>query len=276
MNPPLNGLLLVGGKSRRMGRDKAELTIHGDESLRERGLRLLGEITAQTYLSIAADDTRPYSVPTLRDAIPNQGPLGGIHTALQSAPDHAWLVVACDLSELDPDTLAHLIASRDPSVGATVFLSDIDGIPEPLCTIYEPAAGTILRKAIEAKDLCARRFLRSLQLHAIPLPSAGALHNCNRPEDIAELRAKASTGSIEKSVTLEFFAKLRDEAGCSSKPYTTRAATAAGLWDEISLLHKHSMDLDTVRLAVNDEFADWSHPLADQDRLAFMPPFAGG
>ena len=276
MTPPLHGLLLAGGKSRRMGKDKADLAVHGGESLRDRGLRLLGQVTDRAVLSIAADDPRPYPFPTLADAIPDKGPLGGILTALDSDPAAAWLVVACDLPMLGADTLAQLVASRDPSAQATAFRSDIDGVPEALCTIYEPAAAAHLRQTITDNTLCARHFLASLRHHAVPLHTPGALRNCNRPEDLEELRLQKNDGPVEKTITLEFFAKLRDEAGCSTMPHTTRAATAAGLWDEVRLLHKLSLDLDTVRLAVNDEFTDWSHPLADHDRVAFMPPFAGG
>jgi molybdopterin-guanine dinucleotide biosynthesis protein A len=259
-----------------MGKDKADLAVHGGESLRDRGLRLLGDVTGRVLLSIAADDSRPYPFPTLADAIPDKGPLGGILTALESDPAAAWLVVACDLPMLGAETLAQLVASRDPSAEATAFRSDIDGVPEALCTIYEPGAADTLRETIATDTLCARHFLGSLRHHAIPLAVPGALRNCNRPEDLEELRLQAADGPVEKNLTLEFFAKLRDEAGCSSTLHTTRAATAAGLWDEVRLLHKLSLDLNTVRLAVNDEFTDWSHPLADRDRVAFMPPFAGG
>jgi molybdopterin-guanine dinucleotide biosynthesis protein A len=274
--PPLNGLLLAGGKSRRMGSDKADLAVHGPESLRDRGMRLLKDLTTDCFLSIAADDDRPYSIPTLRDALPDHGPLGGILTALELASDRAWLVLACDLPNLDLETLAQLIASRDPTADATCFRSPVDGVPEALCTIYEPSAVTSLRETVGRQKLCARRFLDSLRLNAIPLDNETALQNCNRPEDLEELRLQLEDGRTEKSVTLEFFAKLRDEAGCSAMAHTTSAATAAGLWDEIRLLHNLSMDLDSVRLAVNDEFAPWTRPLAPDDRIAFMPPFAGG
>ncbi len=276
MNSILHGLLLAGGKSRRMGSDKADLTVRGGESFRDRGMRLLGAVTEKARLSIAADDEREYKIPTLRDVVSGKGPLGGILAALESAPGTAWLVMACDLPNIEAETLAHLVASRDPAAEATCFCSEIDGVPEPLCAIYEPAAVTRLREDVAADKLCARHFLDGLKLHAIPLPSPGALQNCNRPEDLEELRAREAAGGVEKAVMLEFFAKLRDEAGCASEPYKTRAATAAGLWDEVRVRHGFSMDLDVVRLAVNDEFARWEHRLVEGDRLAFMPPFAGG
>jgi len=276
MNPILHGLLLVGGKSRRMGCDKADLAVRGEESFRDRGMRLLGGVTEKASLSIAADDERSYEIATLPDAIFDKGPLGGILTALESEPGTAWLVMACDLPNIDEETLKLLVASRDVSAEATCFRSAIDGVPEPLCAIYEPAAVEAVRKAVEGDRLCARHFLDELTLNAIDLPSPEALHNCNRPEDMEELRKREASGSTEKAVTLEFFAKLRDEAGCSTKPHTTTAATAAGLWDELRVSHGFTMDLDTVRLAVNDEFAPWDHVLVEEDRLAFMPPFAGG
>lgn len=274
--PPVNGLLLAGGKSRRMGFDKAGLKVHRNESLRDRGLRLLSEVCTSSFLSIAADDERPYSIPTLRDATPGLGPLGGILTALELSPHQAWLVLACDLPQLDADTLAQLVTSRDPSADATCFRSPVDEAPEALCTIYEPSALTSLRETVNHQKLCARRFLASLKLHAITLDNDAALQNCNRPEDLEELRLQSESGPIKKSVTIEFFAQLRDDAGCRTLDRTTTAATAAGLWDEIRLRHQLSMDLDTVRLAINDEFAPWTQPLNDNDRLAFMPPFAGG
>jgi molybdopterin-guanine dinucleotide biosynthesis protein A len=276
MIPPINGLLLVGGRSRRMGCDKAELAVRGSESLRDRGLRLLRGVAEDVHLSIAADDQRSYSVPTLADRVADQGPLGGILTALESTPGKAWLVMACDLPNVDEETLAHLVAARDPESDVTCFRSEIDGVAEPLCAIYEPSALDPLRADVEAGRLCARRFLDGLTVCSLLSPTSGSLQNCNRPEDVEELRRRDVEGGAEKSVTVEFFAKLRDEAGYGQKEHTTRAATAAGLWDEMRVLHGLSMDLETVRVAINDEFADWRQPLKDGDRVAFMPPFAGG
>jgi len=259
-----------------MGKDKADLKVRGEESFRDRGMRLLEGVTEVASLSIADDDEREYAIPTLRDVVSGKGPLGGILTALESEPGTAWLVMACDLPNIDEETLRHLVAARDGSVEVTCFRSAIDGVPEPLCAIYEPAAVGALRKAVSEGRLCARHVLEELRLKAIELPSPEALHNCNRPEDVEELRRREAGVRGETAVRLEFFAKLREEAGCATKPHTTRAATAAGLWDELRVLHGFSMDLDTVRLAVNDEFAKWEHVLVEGDRLAFMPPFAGG
>lgn len=275
-SPPLFGLLLAGGKSRRMGQAKADLVLDGSESLRDRGLRLLGELTDEAFLSIAANDQQSYPCPTIPDLLPELGPLGGLHSALHSHPNHAWIMLACDLPNLTAEALQHLISHRDPTAEATCFRSEHDEQPEPLCAIYEPSAAAAVASAVSDKRLCARHFLSSLKLTSIPLPAEGMLQNCNRPEDLEEFRLLREVGRVSKSVTIEYFAKLRDEAGTNSEQASTEAATAAGLWDEARMRHSLSMDLDTVRLAINDEFSPWTTPLQANDRIAFMPPFAGG
>ena len=62
----------------------------------------------------------------------------------------------------------------------------------------------------------------------------------------------------------------------NSEDVQTEAATAAGLWEELRMARNLSLDLEAVRIAINDEFQPWTHPLKDRDRLALFPPFAGG
>ena len=276
MSNPLHGLLLAGGKSRRMGRDKADLVVVANLSLRERGLQLLGAITDSAHLSIAADDERPYESATLRDLREDAGPLAGLEAAFNQSPDAAWLVIACDLPFLTDSVLRELAEQRDPTCDATCFTSRFDGKPEPLCTIYEPSAAALLTEALENGVRCARKFLFSLRRHELSLPDRSALDNCNRPEDLEEARLSLAEGRRVKTITVEFCGALREEAGTAREAIQTEAATAAGLWEELRMAKNFSLDLDAVRAAINDEFQPWTHPLADNDRLALYPPFAGG
>lgn len=79
-----------------------------------------------------------------------------------------------------------------------------------------------------------------------------------------------------KNITLQYFAVLREQAGCSEERMTTTAATPAELYDEASRKHGFTLPMSMLRVAVNEEFCDWSTPLEQNDRVVFIPPVAGG
>ncbi len=81
-----------------------------------------------------------------------------------------------------------------------------------------------------------------------------------------------------KTITVELFGRLKDQLGFVQRRYQTESATVADLWQEIvsqsavnGKLEQHS-----IRPAVNDEFARWDQPVSEGDRIAFLPPSAGG
>ena len=77
-------------------------------------------------------------------------------------------------------------------------------------------------------------------------------------------------------IEVQYFAVLRERAGLSRETVETAAATAADLYDELATRHDFGLPRSLLRVAVNDEFADWSRPLAAGDRVVFIPPVAGG
>lgn len=79
-----------------------------------------------------------------------------------------------------------------------------------------------------------------------------------------------------KTITLQYFAVLREQAGCSEERLTTTAATPAELYDEVRARHGFTLPLAMLRVAVNEEFREWSTPLVANDRVVFIPPVAGG
>ena len=79
-----------------------------------------------------------------------------------------------------------------------------------------------------------------------------------------------------KAITLQYFAVLREQAGCSEERLTTTAATPAELYEEVRARHGFTLPVTMLRVAVNEEFRDWSSPLAANDRVVFIPPVAGG
>ena len=186
---PIYGLLLSGGASRRMRRDKAQLTYAGEPQLL-RAWRLLEAVTERAFVSVRdsqRDDPLRNGLPQIVDSYDAIGPAAGILSAQDAHPHVAWLVIACDLPLLDQTTLLRLIDARDPAGDATAFSSRFDGLPEPLCALWEPSSHGLLMQRYEAGSYCPRKAL--LQLRSTLLPAPGdALDNINTPEEFEQMQ----------------------------------------------------------------------------------------
>nr|WP_199048618.1 NTP transferase domain-containing protein [Dyella sp. ASV24] len=181
---PLYGLLLSGGASQRMRQDKAALAYRGEPQLL-RAWHLLETVTERAFVSVRdtqRDDPLRAGLPQIVDSYDAIGPAAGILSAQKLHPEAAWLVLACDLPLLDSDTLRRLIDARDPYAAATAFASSHDGLPEPLCAIWEPSSHALLMQRYQDGSYCPRKAL--IQSHIKLLPAPGdALDNVNTPEE---------------------------------------------------------------------------------------------
>ena len=77
-------------------------------------------------------------------------------------------------------------------------------------------------------------------------------------------------------LTIEYYAVLKEQRGCSSEFLETSASTPAELYDELKARHGLSLDRSSLKVAVNEEFAEWDQPLEDGYTVVFIPPVAGG
>jgi molybdopterin-guanine dinucleotide biosynthesis protein A len=280
------GLILSGGRSRRMQRDKAGLEYDGKPQLR-RAFELLRPLVTKTFISVRADQQNdPVRAPfeSITDRVPDLGPIGGIHAAMHAYPDHAWLILACDLPFLDTDSLHYLIARRAPTRLATAFRSSFDGLPEPLCCIFEPQSGAAIDRWIAQGQKCPRALLSASDVELLDLPHPQALDNINTVDEYSVAQATLRCGrgapleqhSSQKRLNVRYFAMLREQAGRTSEDLHTQAATPMELYEELRQRYGLSLAPHMLRVAVNDEFGDWRVSLCDGDRVAFLPPVAGG
>lgn len=192
---PIYGLVLAGGRSRRMGKDKASLQIHGEPQL-QRAARLLQACCQRTFISIRSGQERGEVVadyPWIEDQHRDIGPLGGILAAQNAHQDCAWLVLACDLPFVDELVLNDLIAGRNPDRLATAYRSSENQLPEPLCAIYEPASRATLEENLARGIRCPRKILINSDVALLDLPDPQALTNLNTPADLALALAKLET-----------------------------------------------------------------------------------
>lgn len=186
------GLILAGGASRRMQHDKALIDYHGEPQLLWTW-RLLSALLPRVYVSVREDQRdEPVrrELPQIVDSQHHAGPAAGILAAQALHPGAAWLVVACDLPRLDEASLRHLLEARDPAREATAFLSEHDGLPEPLCALWEPSSRERLIARVQAGNLCPRKALIQGDTLLLQPRTAHALDNINTPEELAGLRER--------------------------------------------------------------------------------------
>jgi len=198
----LNGLVLAGGKGERMGIDKGLLNVHGDP-LREYMLAQLRSVCGKAYVSCRLEQQVPLWMNPIIDQSFTSGPLNGLLSAFDYAPDCAWLAVAVDMPYVNADVLQSLIRQRDPSAMATCYFNERSGLPEPLLTIWEPSAFPCLKEYVNKGNVSPRRFLAEHSL-AVQCPvSAQIFRNLNSPDDIMEL-TEVSEGRLKLREVLSF------------------------------------------------------------------------
>lgn len=275
---PLYGLVLAGGRSTRMQRDKAALAYHGRTQL-EWAMDLITPFVERAFVSVRPDqqgDPVRAKFAQVLDTADNLGPIAGIMAAQAAHPEAAWLVLACDLPFLDAATLKHLVWARQEDKPATAYRSSHDGLPEPLCAIYEPASRESIAGYVATGKNCPRKFLIRSDAHLIEEPNPRALDNVNTPEEYGSAMNSFSPDVASKKIRVQYFALLREQAGRSQESLATTAGTPRELYEELRARYPFSLPPEMLRVAVNTEFGDWSQPLSDGDAVVFIPPVAGG
>jgi len=195
------GVVLAGGSSRRMGRDKALLPLLG-ETLPARAARRLAAVCPEVLIADRGRGLLP-GVPSLADG-PGKGPAAGLLGAASARPGRPLLVLACDLPQAPAELLA-AIASMDD---ADAVLPRWSGGVEPLCALYGPAALEALAARVERGLLALHelpdepglsiRFLEEAEISRFGPPGEVFL-NLNTPEDWERYVAAAGSISRRKS-----------------------------------------------------------------------------
>jgi len=177
---PILGLILAGGRSSRMGEDKAMLRI-GNEALLERTSRILREAGAQR---VAISGARAGGI---ADLWPDTGPIGGIASAMRELPDGEWLVVPVDMPRLGPAVLAPLLADR--RAAATHWQRH----PLPMRLKMNATARAALEELVSRPGPACSIAALHARLGTVALPLDGLdtrlLVNCNTPDEWREANA---------------------------------------------------------------------------------------
>jgi molybdenum cofactor guanylyltransferase len=173
------GFVLTGGRSSRMGRDKALLPIDGSV-LVERTAEVVRAAAGSVTLIGAPGRYSHLGLPVLPDLVPDGGPLCGLHTALKITRADWNLVVACDMPGLTVAFLGDLLAAAQ-QLGCACLAPQTGSGLHPLCAVYHRRSADAVEFAIQHKSLKMHDLLKSLGAVSWPVADASLLENVNTP-----------------------------------------------------------------------------------------------
>ena len=196
----VSGVVLAGGRSRRLGRDKAVEPFQGQPLIR-RVIDRVSQVT-QEIVVVVADPARGQSLPleaahrVALDRYPDTGSLGGIFSGLWAAR-HQWaLVVSCDMPFLNPDLLRHMLTLRR---GADAVVPVVEGRPEPTHALYSRRCLLAIESRLQASELKISGFFDQVRVHYLEEddiikfdPERLSFFNVNTPEELEQALALAS------------------------------------------------------------------------------------
>ncbi len=216
--PAIKGLILTGGRSTRMGRDKSQLNYHGKpqkefvkELLEKEGIETFYSIrefsktpVEESQNTVQATDKIDLREKDFQDCCPsdftdinleamsapdeipdtffNLGPFGGICSAYRKDPNSAWFVLATDLPFVNQELIQLLLAKRNPSKVATAVKGISKKFPEPLIAIYEPKAYPVLLQYLAQGYSCPRKMLINSDVEIVEVDD-DLIQNINTPEE---------------------------------------------------------------------------------------------
>lgn len=198
----VSAVVLAGGLSRRLGRDKAVEPLAGEPLIR-RVLSRVAQVTDETVV-VVNDAARASELPLDKDVVvavdryPGAGSLGGIFTGLEAARSDWALVVACDMPFLNVPLLRRILSLRS---GRDAVVPVIEGRPEPIHAAYSRRCLPHIERRLQANDLKISRFFENVAVEYLPQsavdeydPDHLSFFNINTEQDLQRARQIAGEG----------------------------------------------------------------------------------
>ena len=198
----ISGIVLAGGQSRRLGRDKALEPVQG-QPLIQRVIQRVRQVSCETVVVVADQsrgDALPLDVDTriALDIYPGGGSLGGIFSGLSAAQEDWGVVVACDMPFLNLALLRYLAGLRED---ADAVVPVLEGRPEPTHSLYSKACLPHIEARLKANDLKISGFFDDVRVTYVPEddiarfdPDYLSFFNINSPADLEKALALAAQG----------------------------------------------------------------------------------
>ena len=181
MRTTRGGFVLAGGRSSRMGRDKALLEIDHSTLVERIAGRVL-QAAGNVMLIGPPERYARLGIPTIADRVEGCGPLGGLLTALTITPADWNLLVACDLPDATAELFEELFEAAESSEASALVPATGEAL-EPLCAVYHRRLQPAAEAAIRDKRFKMQEFVSSIDARVWPAPRPALFHNVNTPQD---------------------------------------------------------------------------------------------
>jgi molybdopterin-guanine dinucleotide biosynthesis protein A len=178
----MNGLVLCGGKSSRMGKAKSLIQYHGKPQ-REYLVDLLKPLCEQVFISLPTGSKPTQTI--IPDHFDLDSPLNGILSAFHFDPTACWLTVPVDMPNIDSKAIEYIIQHRDQRTCATCFFDSEGQNPEPLFAIWEAKAKPMLYDFFNSGETSPRKFLMENDVCLLKAPYKPMLVNINTEGDLS-------------------------------------------------------------------------------------------
>lgn len=186
--PKMRALILAGGRSERMGMDKAMISYHGMPQY-EYLMMQFNSLGIEVSISCREDQISLFqekNVDIIVDRFSGIGAVGGIASALTLHDNSAFFVVACDMPAVNAKVINELVLQRDAHSIATGFFNVEKKWIEPLCTIWEPSSLSVIMQELAINRTCPRKMLMSQKVKMVSPSSPSFVANANHPSEMEE------------------------------------------------------------------------------------------
>lgn len=185
-------LILAGGKSTRMGKDKSMIEYHGMPQI-DYLTSIATQLGMESFISVSdGSHSIPASAIAITDVFNHMGPLGGICSAHHHSPQRSWLVVACDMPLVDAAIISELSSTASEMHDVVCYKSPHSNLPEPLLSFWTPRALRFAWHCIANGIRCPRKVIMLMNALLLECGCPDKLANANTPEDLARLRRVVS------------------------------------------------------------------------------------
>ena len=174
-------IVLCGGRSRRMGRDKASLPF-GDETLLQRVVRIVSEVADEVVLVAREGQEVPEGHRIARDSAEGLGPLAGLAAGLEALDAERAFLTSCDVPFLDP---AHIRRMLELSIGHPVAVPLVDGHHMTTSAVYAKEVLPLAQKLVAERRLRPLFLIEAVDARIVmpdELPGLQSFRDCNTPE----------------------------------------------------------------------------------------------